>query len=398
MDSVDVIVVGGGIVGLATAYRLQEQHPRKTILVLEKEEAVARHQTGHNSGVLHAGIYYKPGSLKATTCRTGKQAMIGFCQRHGLPHRICGKVIVATGDEERPRLRDLFERGRANGVDCEMIDRDRLRELEPHAAGVEAIHVRETGIVDFRQVCDQLAALLREAGQGVRTGVKVTGFRETADEVRVATSAGELRARWVVNCAGLYSDHLARAAGIDPGVRIIPFRGEYYEVDPTAASLCRALIYPVPDPRFPFLGVHFTRMISGQVECGPNAVLAFAREGYRKSNLHLAELIESLTYPGFLKLAARHWRMGAGEMWRSFNKAAFVKALQRLVPEVHARQLHPAAAGVRAQAVAPDGTQLDDFAIRETRRMVHVLNAPSPAATASLSIGRAIVEKLTCHF
>jgi L-2-hydroxyglutarate oxidase len=398
MDISDVIVVGGGIVGLATAYRLQQQHPRKKILVLEKESQVAQHQTGHNSGVLHAGIYYKPGSLKAVTCRTGKQAMQEFCQRHAIPYRICGKVISAISQEELPRLDSLYQRGQANGVDCEMIGPERLRELEPHVAGLKAIHVRETGIVDYRQVCGKLVSLIRESGNQVSTSVKVIRLQEASAEVRVLTTTGEYPARFVVNCAGLYCDHIARASGTNPEIKILPFRGEYYQVNGEAESLCRALIYPVPDPRFPFLGVHFTRMISGQVECGPNAVLAFAREGYRKSDIHLRELFEALTYPGFIRLAARYWRMGAGEMWRSVSKAAFVKALQRLVPEVRSEYLTPAPAGVRAQAVAPDGTQLDDFAFRETSRVVHVLNAPSPAATASLSIGQSIVEKLAWHF
>jgi len=398
METCDVVVVGAGIVGLATAYHLRQNYPGKTLLVIEKENAVAQHQTGHNSGVMHAGIYYKPGSLKATNCREGKKAMEAFCTQHGVAYERCGKVIVATHADELPRLEDLLKRGQANGVDCEMIGRERLRELEPHCAGTKAIHVRETGIVDYRQVCQKLTALLREGGHRVLTGTQVTGIKERTDDVLVTTNQGEFAGRYVVNCAGLYSDRVARLSGLDPGVKIVPFRGEYFKVGHEAEHFCRNLIYPVPDPRFPFLGVHFTRMISGEVECGPNAVLAFAREGYRKTDFRLSELIETLTYPGFLKLSSRYWRTGMGEMWRSLSKSAFVKALQRLVPEITSGQLSPAPAGVRAQAVGPDGAQLDDFAFSETPRLVHVLNAPSPAATASLSIGKFIATKLAARF
>ncbi|HOW68816.1 MAG TPA: L-2-hydroxyglutarate oxidase [Candidatus Paceibacterota bacterium] len=398
MEIADVMVVGGGIVGLATAYALRQRQPGKRLWVLEKESAVGQHQTGHNSGVLHAGIYYKPGSLKAVNCRTGKKAMETFCQEHGIPYRLCGKVVVATHVEELERLQELYNRGQANGVDCALIEPERLRELEPHVSGVRAIHVRETGIVDYRQVCEKLASLLQRSDQSVRTGVRVLRLVESEGEVVAHTTQGELRARFAVNCCGLYSDHLARASGLDPQVKIIPFRGEYFQVKPEGEALCRNLIYPVPDPRFPFLGVHFTRMIGGHVECGPNAVLAFAREGYRKSDLNLSELWEALSYPGFIRLAARYWRTGAGEMWRSVSKGAFVRALQRLVPAIQPDLVVPAPAGVRAQAVARDGTQLDDFAFRETRRIVHVLNAPSPAATASLSIGQSIAGTLERHF
>ncbi|HKP13973.1 MAG TPA: L-2-hydroxyglutarate oxidase [Blastocatellia bacterium] len=394
----DVMVIGGGIVGLATAYRLTEQQPRRSVVVLEKESRVAAHQSGHNSGVLHSGIYYKPGSLKAAACRAGKRAMEAFCEREGIRYDLCGKVIVAVDEPELERLRALYERGQANGVRCEVIGRERLRELEPHAEGLRAIHVPESGIVDYRAVCERLAARIRERGGEVRCGARVNGFKAGAAEIVAETTLGPFAARVVVNCAGLHSDRLARLAGAQTDIRIVPFRGEYYKLTGEAEPLCRALIYPVPDPRFPFLGVHFTRMIEGGVECGPNAVLAFAREGYRKRDVSPRDLFDALAHGGFLKLARKHWRMGAHEMWRSFNKSAFVRALQRLVPEIHAAHLLPAGAGVRAQAVGGDGAMVDDFAVVEQPRVVNVLNAPSPAATASLAIGGLIVEKLAAHF
>ncbi|MSP14549.1 MAG: L-2-hydroxyglutarate oxidase [Chloroflexi bacterium] len=398
MISTQVIIVGGGIVGLATAYNLLQRYPGTALVLLEKETDLAVHQTGHNSGVLHSGIYYKPGSLKAIACRAGKQAMEGFCQQEGIPYEHCGKVIVALDADDNTRLNALHERGLANGIQCELIDRGRLQEIEPHAAGIRAIHIPETGIVDYRMVCSHLAARIMEWGAKIYTGAKVTGWREGTDEVIVNSSAGDFVGRYVVNCAGLYSDKVAAmGAGAAPA-KIIPFRGEYFELKPETQYLCKGLIYPVPDPKFPFLGVHFTRLISGGVECGPNAVLAFAREGYRKRDINLPELAESLTYPGFLKLASTYWRTGAGEMWRSISKAAFVKALQRLMPEIRSEDLESVPAGVRAQAVTPDGKMLDDFAFKETPRMVHVINAPSPAATASLSIGKSIVEKLSQRF
>lgn len=394
----DVMVIGGGIVGLATAYRLTERHPRRTVVVLEKESHVAAHQSGHNSGVLHSGIYYKPGSLKAATCRAGKREMEAFCASEGIRYDLCGKVIVATDESEFGRLQALYERGQANGVRCEIIGRERLRELEPHADGLRAIYVPEAGIVDYRAVCERLATRITERGGKVQCGARVVGFKESAAEIVAETTLGPIKARIVVNCAGLHSDRVARLAGARTAIRIVPFRGEYYELAREAESLCRALIYPVPDPQFPFLGVHFTRMIAGGVECGPNAVLAFAREGYRKRDVNARDLFDALTHGGFLKLARKHWRMGAHEMWRSFNKTAFVRALQRLVPEICAAHLVPAGAGVRAQAVGGDGAMVDDFAVVEQPRVVNVLNAPSPAATASLAIGELIVEKLAAHF
>lgn len=394
MNNYDVVVIGGGIVGLATAWALNSRFPQWRMAVVEKEAGVAQHQTGHNSGVLHAGIYYKPGSLKAQLCRRGRTAMIAFCTQEGIPFELCGKVIVAVDQAERERLEALYRRGVANGVSCELAGRERLAELEPHAAGVAAIVVHDTCIVDFKQVCARLAQRLVEHGQTILTGAAVRTLVETADGVHVAGNGLDVWARLVVNCAGLHADRVAALAGSPPSTQIIPFRGEYYTLKPAQQHLCRNLIYPVPDPQFPFLGVHFTRSIDGTVECGPNAVLAFAREGYRKTDLNLRDLAQTMTYPGFVRLASRHWRMGLGEMWRSWNKAAFVTALQRLLPEIRAEHLEAAPAGVRAQAVTPAGNLVDDFAFAETARIVHVLNAPSPAATASLSIGAFIADKV----
>ncbi|MEZ4700014.1 MAG: L-2-hydroxyglutarate oxidase [Rhodothermales bacterium] len=390
----DVAIVGAGIVGLATGYQLGLRHPGLRIVLLEKEAAVAQHQTGHNSGVLHSGIYYKPGSLKAQNCREGKLAMQRFCETESIPFALIGKVIVATSERELPMLDAILERGQANGVRCEKISRERLLELEPHVAGIQAIHVPEAGIVDYKAVSRRLAACIQERGGQVMTQAEVLNLVDRPDAVTLETRAGTVEARHVVNCGGLYSDRVVSRSGGEPGYKIVPFRGEYFELVPEAEHLCRTLIYPVPDPSFPFLGVHFTRMIGGGVECGPNAVLAFAREGYSKRVVRPGELLETLAYSGFRKLAAKHWRTGAGEMWRSFSKGAFVRALQVLVPEIRAEHLHRAPAGVRAQAVAPDGKMVDDFLIRESGRLLHVCNAPSPAATASLNIGRLVVERL----
>jgi L-2-hydroxyglutarate oxidase len=389
-----LLVVGGGIVGLATAYRFTQRFPGAVVTVLEKESSVGQHQTGHNSGVLHSGIYYKPGSLKAINCREGKRAMEAFCQEQQIPYEICGKVIVAVDEGDLPSLDKIYERGQANGVNCERIGVERLAELEPHAKGVAAIHVPEAGIVNYGAVCDRLAELIGAAGGRVVTGARVTSIKQSSGEVVVQSTAGDFTAQRAVTCAGLQSDRVAKLSGAKPGAKIVPFRGEYFELKPSAEHLCRNLIYPTPDPAFPFLGVHFTRMIGGGVECGPNAVLALAREGYTKMGLNLGDLAESLTYGGFLKMAAKHWRMGAGEMWRSVSKRAFVKALQRLVPEITVEAIEPAPAGVRAQAVLSDGSMVDDFLIEETGRVVNVLNAPSPAATASLNIGKLIVDRL----
>ncbi|MBX3433644.1 MAG: L-2-hydroxyglutarate oxidase [Pirellulales bacterium] len=392
-DRFDLAVVGGGIVGLATAYRYLQRFPGRSLVVIEKEPTLSAHQTGRNSGVLHSGIYYKPGSLKARNCREGKRAMEEFCAAEGIPFDVCGKVIVAVDDTERPRLDGILQRGQANGVRCEMVDAARLRELEPHAAGVAAIHVPETGIVDYVAVCERLAQRVREAGGEVRTGERVVAIEHNGG-VTAFTTRGDVAASCIVNCAGLYCDRVAKLGGHRPGVKIIPFRGEYFLLKPSAHRLVKNLIYPTPDPAFPFLGVHFTRMIDGSIECGPNAVLAFAREGYSKFSINPYDLAESLAYPGFLRLAAKYWRTGAGEMWRSASKRAFVRALKRLVPEIEVGDLESAPAGIRAQAVARDGSLVDDFLIERQGAIVNVLNAPSPAATSALEIGRAIVDEL----
>jgi L-2-hydroxyglutarate oxidase len=394
----DLAVVGGGIVGLATAYQFTRRYPDKRVVVLEKEARVAEHQTGHNSGVLHSGIYYKPGSLKAINCRAGKRAMEAFCAEEGIAHEICGKVIVAVTDADLPALQRIYERGVANGVNCMLIDKPRLAELEPHAAGVKAIHVPEAGIVNYRQVCERLAEKVRLAGGSVVFSAKVTAVHHGPNSVTAITPVGDFTASQLVNCGGLQSDRVARLTGQNPGAKIVPFRGEYFALKPSAFRLCRNLIYPTPDPQFPFLGVHFTRMIDGSVECGPNAVLAFGREAYRFWMLNPRDLLETLTYNGFIRMAAKHWRMGLGEMWRSLSKAAFVRALQRLVPEIRESDLETAPAGIRAQAVAPDGGLVDDFLIQEADRVVNVCNAPSPAATASLQIGETIVDRVATRF
>lgn len=394
MERVDLAVVGGGVVGLATAYRYQQKFPGRRVMVLEKESCVGRHQTGHNSGVLHSGIYYRPGSLKAINCRLGKQAMQEFCAEHGVPFDLCGKVIVATSEAELPRLEMIYQRGQQNGVRCELIDVPRLRELEPHAAGIKAIHVPETGIVDYQQVCEKLVEVIEAAGGQVLLNSPVRSFRADSFAAVLDTSAATVHAQLVVNCTGLQSDRVARVLGDRPSSRIVPFKGEYYLLKPSAYHLCRGLIYPVPDPAFPFLGVHFTRMIDGSVECGPNAVLALAREGYSKIAFNPRDAWDSLSYGGFWKLAVQHWRMGMGEIWRSFSRRAFVKALQRLVPDITANQLVTTEPGIRAQVLHPNGKLEDDFLIHSTDRVIHVLNAPSPAATASLQIGQTVVEQI----
>jgi L-2-hydroxyglutarate oxidase len=398
MQQTDVTIVGGGIVGLATAYRLLERFPGRKVTILEKEREVAQHQTGHNSGVLHSGIYYKPGSLRATNCRDGKLAMEEFCQKENIPFSRCGKVIVAVTPNEIPQLERIYERGLANDILCERIGPERLKEIEPHVVGVQAIHVPEAGIVDYRQVAERLAERIKAMGGEIKMSAKVTGMFRHENRMVVQNEAGELQSRLVVNCGGLHSDRLAWLSGTHPEAQIIPFRGEYFELKPSAQHLCRALIYPVPDPEFPFLGVHFTRMIHGGVECGPNAVFAFAREGYYKTSFNFFDTLESVTYPGFLRMAWKHWRAGWNEFYRSFNKSAFVAALQRLVPEIREEQLVPAPAGVRAQALTRDGNLVDDFLILENDLVVNVCNAPSPAATASLNIGKLIVDKLAPRF
>lgn len=397
MQRVDVVVIGGGLVGLATAYRLQERFPQLTLCLLEKEDHVGAHQSGRNSGVLHSGIYYRPGSLRATNCREGKLALQEFCAREGVRFEICGKVIVAVEEAEIPRLETIYERGQANGVRCEIIGPERLKELEPHARGVRAIHVPEAGIVDYPGVCDRLAARISERGGMILLNGAVTGVIRRTDELIVQSHRGDVGCRFLVTCAGLQADRVTRLTGETPPAQIVPFRGEFFELRPEAQHLCRNLIYPVPDPSFPFLGVHFTRLAKGGVECGPNAVLAFAREGYTKLTVSPYDLAESLSYGGFLRMAAKYWRTGLGEMWRSVSKSAFVTALQRLVPEIRSEHLIAAPAGVRAQALGPQGELLDDFVIQESDRIINVCNAPSPAATACLNIGRLIVDRLAAR-
>ncbi|MBK7404553.1 MAG: L-2-hydroxyglutarate oxidase [Phycisphaerales bacterium] len=389
-----LVIIGAGIVGLATAYQAQRRFPALRVTVLDKEPAVAAHQTGRNSGVIHSGIYYKPGSLKASNCRRGKAMLETFCREHDVPFETCGKVIVATRDDELPALARIQDRGRANGVACERIGPDRLRNLEPHAAGIAALHVPESGIVDYPGVCRALVAEIERAGGRVQTSARVVAIETRPDGVTLATTAGEYHATTLINCAGLHSDRVTALAGATPPAQIIPFRGEYYELAPEAHHLCRNLIYPVPDPAFPFLGVHFTRMIAGGVECGPNAVLALAREGYTWADIEPDDLAETLGYPAFWRLIARHWRMGLGEIHRSLSKAAFTHALQRLIPDIRERDLTPAPSGVRAQALAPDGALVDDFLIVRAAHTIHVCNAPSPAATGALAIGETVAAML----
>ncbi|HXG01912.1 MAG TPA: L-2-hydroxyglutarate oxidase [Candidatus Binatia bacterium] len=395
----DVAVVGAGIVGLATVWALTERAPRTRVVVLEKEPGVGRHQTGHNSGVIHAGIYYRPGSAKARLCVEGGRLLTEFCDRHGIRWERCGKVIVATRPDELPRLAALYERGVANGVPgLALIGPERVRELEPHAAALQAIHSPHTGIVDYREVAAALAAEAERRGVTIETGAGVEAIGRAGDGFVLGTPRCEVAARRLINCAGLYADLVARRAGAAADVRIVPFRGEYYHLRPERRHLVRALIYPVPDPAFPFLGVHFTRTVHGEVEAGPNAVLAFAREGYRFGRVNPRELLGTLTYRGFWAMARRYWRTGAYEMYRSLSKAAFVRALQRLVPDLRPEDVVRGGSGVRAQAVSPDGSLVDDFRIVETADAVHVLNAPSPAATASLAIGRHIAALAADRF
>ncbi|SFU48273.1 L-2-hydroxyglutarate oxidase [Alicyclobacillus macrosporangiidus] len=394
----DVVIVGGGIVGLATAHAWIQREPRQRVAVVEKEPRVGEHQTGHNSGVIHSGIYYKPGSLKARLAREGNRRMVAFCRKHGIAHEVCGKVIVAADESERAGLLRLYQRGLDNGLQIRLIGQDELRELEPHVRGVAAIHVPMTGIVNYRQVCEALADDIRQAGGEIWLGQEVVGLVERGDGVVVQTrgdrgQTAEYHARLVVNCGGLFSDRIARLGGVDTGVRIVPFRGEYYELSEERRHLVRNLIYPVPDPNFPFLGVHFTRMIDGRVDVGPNAVLAFRREGYTKWDVNVRDLGESLTFPGFRRLARKYWRQGVAEMIRSYSKRAFVRNVQRLMPEITEDDLRPAPAGVRAQALTRDGQLVDDFAVIRQGRVVHVCNAPSPAATASLCIGEYIASE-----
>ena len=395
MERADIVVVGGGIIGLATGHALLRARPGARVFVLEKEERPAAHQSGRNSGVIHSGIYYRPGSLKARAVDAGRRALIDFCRLHGVAHEIVGKVIVAVDDSERARLLELRRRAVENNVFVDLVGPERLAELEPHAVGVEALHVPGAGVVDFGAVCGTLARLLEAEGGEFRPGRRVLHLSERSDSVIVETDKGEIAAQVAVNCAGLHSDQLASRSGMggDGALRIVPFRGEYHRLVSERAHLVRSMIYPVPDPRFPFLGAHFTRVVDGEVHVGPNAVLALAREGYSWRVIDVADTYDLIRFPGFRRLVARHWRTGLGEVRRSLSRAALVRELQRLVPDVEARDLVSAPAGVRAQAVNTRGVLVDDFVVNDSARVLHVLNAPSPAATASLEIGRVVAAR-----
>ena len=389
----DIAVIGGGIVGLSTALNFSSAFPHLRLLLLEKESQVGSHQSGHNSGVIHSGIYYKPGSLKAKLCVEGAAAMVRFLEEHGLPFRICGKLIVATHEREVPQLDSLLERGRANGIaGLRMVAKEEAHEIEPHCGGVAWLLVPCTGITDYPQVCAKYADLIIAKGGSVKTNTEVKGLRRHSGETIIATSRGEFTTLFVLNCAGLHSDRVTRMAGEKPEVQIVPFRGEYYDLRPQSQHLVKALIYPVPDLRFPFLGVHFTRGIAGGVHAGPNAVLAFHREGYHRADFSFGDMAETLSFPGFWRMAGKYWRSGAAEFYRSWYKPGFVRALQKLVPEIGSSDLVPDGSGVRAQALRSDGSLVDDFQFVASDGMLHVWNVPSPAATASLTIGREIVR------
>jgi (S)-2-hydroxyglutarate dehydrogenase len=389
----DVVVIGGGIVGLSTAFHLVRNGLTR-VVVVEKESGLAVHQTGNNSGVIHSGLYYKPGSLKAQMAKAGAKSMVAFCEEHEIAHQVTGKIVVATKESERPLLDRLFQRGLENEIPVERISRSEAKAREPHVEALEAMWVSTTGIADYKSVCRVFAEQIIVSGGEVRLNTEVTSVQSIGNGQRVITSQGEIEAAFVVNCAGLYSDRLTRAAGADPTAQIVPFRGEYFELAPHRRHLVNGLIYPVPNPDFPFLGVHFTRMIDGSVHAGPNAVLAFKREGYNKTDFDLREFMEIMKYPGFHRLAAKNWKEGAREMWRSISRAAFVKSLQELIPEITDKDIVPTHAGVRAQALQRDGGMVDDFLIVESPNALHVCNAPSPAATASLEIGHEIARRV----
>lgn len=390
----DVVVIGGGIVGLATALKIKEQKPRTRLLVLEKESGPAKHQTGNNSGVIHSGLYYKTGSLKALNCIGGYNELLAFCDKEGIAYDLCGKIVVATKEEQLPILDTLFQRGEANGLkNLVYLNGDEMREIEPHVAGIKGIKVPQTGIIDYKKVSEKYAEKILELDGEIRYNERVTSVSELNGVSTVVSSKGSYETTLVVNCGGLYSDKVAQMTEDEKiDLKIIPFRGEYYELKPEKQYLVKHLIYPVPDPNFPFLGVHFTRMINGGVEAGPNAVLAFRREGYKKTDFKFSELAETLMWPGFQKVAAKYWKTGMGEYYRSFSKAAFTKALQALIPELKADDLIPGGAGVRAQACDISGGLLDDFKIIENTQSINVCNAPSPAATSSLAIGQTVSE------
>ena len=393
--SADLAIIGGGIVGCATALAIASREPGLKITLFEKEAQLATHQTGHNSGVIHAGLYYKPGSLKAATCTTGREALYHFCAEHDIPHQRCGKVVVAVDETELQALDELERRGQANGLDgLQRLTASGLKDREPHVKGVAGLFVPQTGIVDYVRATQKMAEIFQSRGGVIHLQTPISQVREEADSYLLKASGNTFRARGLVNCAGLHADRVARSAGLRPDLHIIPFRGEYYEFKPERSHLVKHLVYPVPDPQMPFLGVHFTRMIDGTVEAGPNAVLAWRREGYRRSDISLFDLADTLTFGGFWKLSTRFWRVGLEEHGRSFSKGLFVKNLQRLMPEIRSNDLVPGGSGVRAQAVDAQGRMVDDFCIQTKGRMIHVLNAPSPAATASLSIGEHIADRI----
>ncbi len=395
MDRKRIVIVGGGVVGLAAAYRLMERFPQARITLLEKEDGVGRHQTGNNSGVLHCGLYYKPGSLKARLAVSGIRQMVEFCQQHNVPHEICGKLVVAVDESELPRLERLYERGQQNGLEgLRRLGPEEMREIEPHAGGIAALHVPQEGIVDYPRVCEELVKAIEGCGHQVVTGARVRKLQATSSGWIASTPKGDFEADFLLNCAGLHCDRVSELAGERREMRIVPFRGEYYKIRPERQFLVRNLIYPVPDPTFPFLGVHFTRLIHGGIEAGPNAVLAFSREGYRKTDLKVADLYDALSYSGLWRFVGRHGRMCIAELRRSFSRKLFCASLQRLVPEIRSEDLSKGGAGVRAQALTPAGDLVQDFELVKRPRALHVLNAPSPAATASLAIGAAIAEQL----
>lgn len=390
----DFIIVGAGIVGLSTAWKISLAYPDADILVLEKENRVAAHQTGNNSGVIHSGIYYQPNSYRAENCVKGRHQLVSFCEEHGVDYEICGKVIVATEEEEIPRMEKIYETGSINGIEgIRIIGPGELKEIEPYARGRKAIHVPCAGIVDFVGMCEKLKELLEGRGQQIALGREVRSVHRRGGELEITTGRERYRSKHLINCAGLHSDRVAESAGVSTPIQIVPFRGEYYELLPEAEHMVNGLIYPIPDPDFPFLGVHFTKMVAGGVECGPNAVLAFKREGYERTSFDLEDTIETINFPGFWKLALEYWRKGVDELYRSFSKKAFVRGLQKLVPSIQPKDLKPSPAGVRAMAMRPNGDIIDDFQFESTDREIHVLNAPSPAATAGLAIGDEIVKR-----
>jgi (S)-2-hydroxyglutarate dehydrogenase len=392
MTHYDYLIVGGGIVGIATAMALTKK-AQGSLAVIEAEQTLAQHQTGHNSGVIHSGLYYKPGSLKARNCAQGRQMLYQFCAEHGIPHTQCGKIVVAICEEEIPRLDELHRRGTANGLEGLLrLTSEEMRRYEPHVNGVSGLWVPQTGIVNFTTVTEAYAREVTGCGGTILTSCRMTGMKQSNGEMVIETSCGEIHARFLVNCAGLHSDQIACACGLEPGLRIVPFRGEYYKLAEQRRHLVRNLIYPVPNPEFPFLGVHFTRHIDGIIEAGPNAVFALAREGYGKFDISMKDTMECLMYPGFWRMACKYWKTGLGECYRSLSKRAFVSALRRLIPEATGSDFSPGGAGVRAQALGDDGALIDDFRIVQGERMIHVLNAPSPAATASLYIGQSIAD------